>query len=105
MMARVGERLVIAESQTFQHQYTFRDAAGAAYDPTTVTCTILEPDGVQTTYTYGVGSTVVKSAAGIYYVRIAGAKDGQYVSRFVGTATGYSDADEVAVRVLPKKVS
>ena len=104
-MARVGERLVIAQGQTFEHRYTFRDENGAVYDPTTVTNTVLEPDGVQTDYTYGVGTVIVRASAGIYYVRIAGAKDGQYVSRRVGTSTGYSDTDEVVVRVLTKRVT
>lgn len=68
------------------------------YDPTTVTAYVREPDGVLNTYVYP--TTVVKVSTGIYYVDIAGTKPGQYTSRLKGTATGYSDADEVRIEVL-----
>lgn len=91
--------------QSYQHTYGFVNLAGAAYDPTTVTVTVTEPDGVQTTYTYGVDSEVVKSATGTYYIIVAGAKPGQYTSRFKGTATGYSDSDERSVNVIDTRTT
>ena len=103
-MARVGIRLEITEGQSFRHTYTFRNAVGEAYDPTTVTYKVLEPDGVLTTYTYGVGAFITKSSTGVYYVQVNADKHGHWTSRWAGTATGYADADEAVVNVVPSGV-
>jgi len=43
------------------------DSAGTAIDPTTLTLTVKPGDGTATTYTYGVGSTIVKDSTGNYH--------------------------------------
>jgi hypothetical protein len=46
-------------------QTPFRNAAGVATDPTTVTLTVQQADGTETAYTYA-GGGVTKTATGTY---------------------------------------
>jgi hypothetical protein len=47
---------------------TFRNAALALTDPTTVSIKITLPDKSATTYVYGTDSEVVKDSTGVYYM-------------------------------------
>ncbi len=47
----------------------FEDAATEeAADPTTVTCTVIAPDGTETTYTYGTDAQLLKDSTGHYHL-------------------------------------
>lgn len=65
---------------------TFRNTAGAVTDPTTVTCIVKTPAGVETTYTYAL-TTVDKDSTGIYSKTITTAENGLYQYYFKGTGT------------------
>jgi hypothetical protein len=59
-----------------------------------------EPDGVSTSYTYGVGGQLVKQDTGDYYVDWLIAQSGRHVWRIVGTgvATGEESGEFYAKR-------
>ena len=44
----------------------YKDLNGVLSDPTTVKLTVVEPNESTTTYTYGVGGRIVKTATGRY---------------------------------------
>jgi len=48
----------------------FQTTAGVDTDPTTVTFTIRDPSGNETTYTYPPAGTIVRDAAGDYHADI-----------------------------------
>lgn len=62
----------------------FMNSSSVNTDPTVITFAMLEPDGVETTYT-GVGANITKSAAGKFSVTWTSAKMGQHQWRFLGT--------------------
>jgi len=72
----------LGDGITFTATFT---VSGANTDPTTVLFKITTPDGVTTTYTYGVDAELVKSATGIYYVDYVTAQSGEHKYRFAGT--------------------
>jgi len=47
---------------------TFTDADGLEVDPTTVKFSYRDPAGNKATYEYGIGSEVVRTGPGAYYV-------------------------------------
>jgi hypothetical protein len=63
----------------------FTNAAGTATDPTGVTLKVINPAGTQTTYTYGVGSDVVKSGTGGYYADITADTAGDWHYQWAGS--------------------
>lgn len=102
MALKNGLKLILA--QAYRCTYTFRNAAGAVYDPTTVTFKYKKPDGTVTTYTYGVGASIVKTSTGIYYIVIITDQAGVFNNRWLGVSTGYSDSDEETVYVADSDV-
>lgn len=54
-------------------------------DPTTVVFSLLDPDLIQTDYTYGVDAEVVKSAVGVYYMDVTVTKSHTWYYKIVGT--------------------
>jgi hypothetical protein len=56
-----------------------------AADPTTITLQIGTPAGVNTTYTYGVGQTIQKTATGSYYAEIEATEAGTWRWYWRGT--------------------
>lgn len=66
---------------------TFVNASNVNTDPTTVTFTVVEPDGTSTTYTYGTDVEVVKSATGIYYTDVLLSSTGRWSVTSRGTGT------------------
>lgn len=54
-------------------------------DPTTVTFKLKDPDGLITTYVYGVNAEVVKVSTGIYYIDVTVSKALTWFYRIVGT--------------------
>lgn len=90
---------------------TFQNAAGAATDPTTVTCVVTDPSGTQVTHTYqgAAPADIVRTALGAYQLTVtcspsvAGA-DGLWGYAFIGTGT-VSDVHPGTWRVLPLAIS
>jgi len=68
-------------------QGTLEDSVGAELDPSTVTVKVVSPDGTLTTYTYA-GSTVIRSALGIYYADYTPTEAGIHHYLFQSTGTG-----------------
>lgn len=68
-------------------------------DPTTVSLSVMQPDGVTTTYTYAAGQ-ITRQSAGVYYRDIALAGEGWWQYRWVG-AGAVAAADEGWIQVAP----
>ena len=77
---------------------TFTDSDGNAHDPTSVFCSVLEPDGTQTDYEHGVDPEITNSATGVYYLDQAVDQEGFWYYRWYATGTGEA-ADESYFRV------
>ncbi len=65
----------------------FKDLNDVATDPTTIIFKIREPDGVLTTFTFGVDAELVKVATGSYHLDFAITKTGRHAWRFEGTGS------------------
>lgn len=72
----------------------FTNAAGAAIDPTVVKLTVKKPDGTLTTYTYGVGDTIVKDSTGNYHANIDLTLAGTWRYRWFSTGTGQAAEED-----------
>ncbi len=81
---------------------TYQDATPTALDPTTVGVTVQTPELVETTYYYGSGSTVVKSATGVYYTDVSLDTCGMWAVRWFATGTGQT-AWETQIYVAPSE--
>ena len=57
---------------------TFKNPDGDNTDPTTVTFTMIEPDGTRTTYTSGIDGELTSSATGIWNVTWTFAQEGRH---------------------------
>lgn len=73
---------------------TFKNSAGTATDPTTISLAVTTPSGTTTTYTYA-GATITKTSTGVYTKDIACSEAGEWVAVWTGTGTA---ADVVEVR-------
>jgi hypothetical protein len=58
--------------------------SGVATDPTAVTL-VVNAAGTSTTYTYGVGQTIVKDGVGVYHADLAINTAGVWAFRWAGT--------------------
>lgn len=65
----------------------FKDRNGDLADPTTVTLTIKQPGGATTTYTYGVGQTIIKDAVGTYAAYIVCGVEGRWRGSWKATGS------------------
>jgi hypothetical protein len=72
-------------NQTVKLTFSFTDAAGAAANPTTVTCTVEEPDGTETAYTNASTPAITNPATGSYQIILAPDQSGMHSYRAVGT--------------------
>jgi hypothetical protein len=77
---------------------------GSALDPTTVAAVLREPDGTETTYTYGSSAELARSAAGIYLLRFTPTDPGTHRVRWVTTGTGQC-VEEGWCQIRPRLVS
>jgi len=76
----------------------FTDESGQGADPTVVALTVTAPAGV-TTYTYGSGADIVRSAQGrYYYEHVPPAGDGGY--RYEWAGSGAVDSVDVAAAYM-----
>lgn len=82
--------------------YPFKNAAGVDTNPTATTLTMVEPDGVKTTYTFGVDGALTNSAAGKFSLTWITAKVGRHHWRWKGTgAATAADTGEFYVEGTP----
>lgn len=82
---------------------TWRDAAGALVDPTTITCRVKNPAGTVTVYTYALGQ-VVRESIGVYHYDVdTSALNGTWSYRWEGTGAAVG-AEEGDVLVNASKV-
>ena len=66
---------------------TFKNAAGADTDPTTVTVKIRAGYDEPVTYVYGTDAELVKTATGKYYVDYLIGNPGRHFHQWVGTGS------------------
>lgn len=62
-----------------QIETTFTDDTGDTANPTNVYCTIREPDGTETIYTYGTDPEIEHPSKGVFNIEITGDQEGKYV--------------------------
>ncbi len=79
----MADRFVVGDTVTLSN--TFK-VAGTATDPTTVTLVVTDPAGTATTYTYA-GSTITKTATGVYTKNITAGTAGMWSYTWTGTGT------------------
>jgi hypothetical protein len=66
----------------------FKDAAGTALDPTTVSFEFRDPAGAITRYVYPADSQLVRDAVGTYHVDVDANRAGTWRWRWEATGTG-----------------
>jgi hypothetical protein len=81
---------LITIGSVVRYSVTFKDAAGANADPTNVYFRTEDPNGDFTRYHYGVDSTIVKTATGLYYADVEAGVSGLWLWRFEGTGANQS---------------
>jgi len=93
----------IGDSLRLQASFYNAAATPALTDPTGVTVRIRTGAGTTTAYTYGVGTDVVKSAVGVYYIDITVTCSGTWRHRWAGTGV-LIQAEEGAFDVRRQRV-
>ncbi len=83
--------------QSVRLYVTFTDAAGAAANPTTVTCAVEEPDGTETTYTV---PTITNPTIGTFQLIVVPDQSGMYSYRWQGVTATSVAVDEDQFHVL-----
>lgn len=63
----------------------FKNESNALADPGAIIAKVTTPAGVETTYTYGVGTDIVRESLGIYHIDIEATEPDVWSFRFVGT--------------------
>lgn len=74
----------IYDGQTYRFRGTFKTAAGALTDPTTVTFRIKNPAGTETAYTYALGQ-VTRDSVGVFSLVVQLTSPGNWYARVEGT--------------------
>lgn len=64
------------------------------FDPTTVACKVMDPEGRVRTYTYGTDTDLGKISTGVYYIDITPNMGGRWHFRFYATGTNTSSQQE-----------
>ena len=84
---------------------SFVNLSGAIDDPTTVTCTVIDPTGTTTTYTYTSGSginEITKASTGDYTLSVDGLTlAGLYTFVWVGTGNNVQQVTPGTFRLMP----
>lgn len=86
--------------QSIKLTCAFTNEAGVAANPTTVTCTVEEPDGTATTYTTASTPAVTNTGTGAYQLVIVPDQSGMHTYRWVGTTGASVAVDEDQFSVL-----
>lgn len=68
---------------------------GVATDPDTIVLKVSNPSGVKTTYTYGVGQTIVRDGVGQYHADILLNQTGRWWYRWEGTGAVQAAAEQM----------
>lgn len=89
-------------SDQVEVSYAFKNSAGVATDPTTITLKIQTPAGVETSHVYGTDPDVSRSGAGVYAYPLTFTESGIYTIRWVGTGAVVK-ADEETIPVRPSR--
>ena len=76
---------------------TFKNAAGTATDPTTITFKLQSPAAVVTSYVYPTDAQLVRDSAGVYHVDVPLAAAGVWYYRFEGTGAVAATEDGVLI--------
>lgn len=92
----------IYNTTTVKSVCTFLNDSDAAYDPTTVTCTVTAPNSDDTTYAYGTDSELTKTSTGVYQLLFDADAGGDWYVRWYGANTDAKVTEQDVVRV--KKV-
>lgn len=74
-----------AKGQSVKLTASFTDSAGAAANPTTVTCKVEEPDGTETSYTSVSTPAITNPATGSYQLILSTDQSGMFSYRWTGT--------------------
>lgn len=85
------------KGQSVKLTCAFTDAAGAAANPTTVTCRVEEPDGTETTYSTPV---ITNPSTGTFQLILVPDQSGQHTYRWTGTTGSAVAVDEDQFSVL-----
>jgi hypothetical protein len=96
-----------AENQDGSTAAAFTDLTGAAADPTTVTLTILKPDGTQLIYGWpgaGADGTLTRESAGRFYMDVEIDQSGKWQYRLAGSGV-VTAASEGRLRVQRQRVT
>jgi hypothetical protein len=86
--------------QSVQLGATFTDSAGAAANPTTVTCKVQKPDLTETTYTSISTPAVANPSTGTFRLILPATTSGQWAYRWEGTTGAAIAVDEGQFSVL-----
>ena len=78
--------------------------AGVLIDPTALTFEYEQPDSTIITYTYGVGTNIVKTSTGIYTITVVLSQSGVWRYRWQSTAPNHG-AVEGSLIVNPSIIS
>ena len=72
-------------------------------DVVALTCTVMDPAGASTVYTYGTDSNIDRTDAGDYYCDVTSDQSGRWLFRWVGTGATYTvvDAGSFVVQASP----
>lgn len=94
-------KVVYDYGETVRARNTYTDAdTGDLADPLGVAVVLQEPDGTETTYTYGVDAELTKVSTGVYQLLIALTQAGTYKWNWTatvaeGTNIDYDELDSV----------
>jgi hypothetical protein len=88
---------------TVRAEVTFRDIAGALYDPAAVRFRLRSPTASVQVWTYQVGVEIVRTSAGLYRIDVTLATPGVWVWRWEG-GDDVATTTEGSVAIAPSKV-
>jgi len=78
------------------------NVGGVPTDPTTLTLSVQPPSGTPTSYTYGVGTTIVKDAIGEYHALLTPSVAGRWTYNWRGTgAAAFAESGTFYIRAWP----
>ena len=94
----------LGDTRKLSATFTVAANSPAATDPTTLTFSIREPDGVVTSYVYLTDAELVKDSTGVYHVDWLIAKVGRHTYRWVGTGAA-AETDTGEFESLPGNIT
>jgi hypothetical protein len=95
--------MTMVAPQTVRTEVTFRDIAGALYDPAAVRFRLRPPTGAVQVWTYQTGAEIVRTSVGLYRIDVTLATAGVWVWRWEG-GDDVATTAEGSVAISPSKV-